>query len=98
MMIGDLAIETVYYFAVRAVDAAGNWSDVVQGVANGDDSPGLAARFKTLLLSPPDDNPAARFGHQMDGSTDLTGDGLSDLLVSSLGSGEVYLFKGEPNR
>ena len=94
--VSNLTIETVYYFAVRAVDAAGNQSDIAQAVAEGPDSPGLAARFRVLQLDPPNGDPGARFGHHMDGSTDLTGDGLSDLLVTSFRSGEAYLFKGEP--
>jgi hypothetical protein len=100
--VDELTIETVYYFAVQAYDAAGNLGAIAQGNAAGPDTPGLAARFKTTVLNHPG-TANERFGYALDGSTDLTGDGLAELIVSSIGvldpsstGGKVYIYKGTP--
>lgn len=92
LLVSDLRLEQSYYFAVQAVDAAGNIGPFVQG-DSGDETfgPAAKARFKTMILKPPGDL-QLEFGISMDGSSDLTGDGLSDLVVGS--TNKVYIFKG----
>src|SRR5690606_20479413 len=46
--VSGLTLETVYHFAVRSVDASGNWSDVAQASGSG-----VGARFNTLGLEHP---------------------------------------------
>jgi hypothetical protein len=89
-----LYIENDYYFAVRAKDAAGNVSAIV---------PTNAATRASFLVSVVSGLAASdHIGQDVDGAGDFgrpagssfTGDGMSDLLVGSNGSGRAYLFMG----
>jgi hypothetical protein len=83
-----LYIENAYYFAVSGTDAGGTRVGAFMTTAAA-----VAAHFNvTLLPSPTGTNQL--FGSVVDGSADINGDGLSDLLVASANSGLAYLFFG----
>ncbi|MEN9577270.1 MAG: hypothetical protein RJA70_279 [Pseudomonadota bacterium] len=97
MVVSDLMAGRLYNFAVQAVDAGLNLGPLVQGVSGQPlVSPGAVARHKTLVLTPPDDL-NTEFGFSADGSTDLTGDGLAELVVGSNHGNKVYIYKGDVN-
>ena len=77
-------IENDYYFAVAAVDGAGNRSGIV--------SAGPAkATFNTVTLS---GTGVEAFGFAIDGSSSINGDALADLLVGARNSSVVRIFFG----
>ncbi len=77
-------IENDYYFAVAAVDAAGNRSQIV--------SAGPAkATFNKVTLS---GTGVEAFGFAIDGSSSVNGDGLADIFVGARNSAAVRLFLG----
>lgn len=84
----DLLVETDYYFAIRAVDGAGNASDIVAI-----DAP-VRAPLNVTVLGSPDPTGQEAFGFWNDGSGDLNGDGLSDLLVSPYFGNKVFAYFG----
>ncbi|HEY1537443.1 MAG TPA: integrin alpha, partial [Polyangiaceae bacterium] len=78
-------IENDYYFAVAALDKAGNRGPIA--------SAGPAtAHFNSTLLAP--GNAAEMFGYSIDGSTSLDGDAYSDLIVGAYNSQTVYIYMG----
>jgi hypothetical protein len=84
-----LYIESGYYFAVASVDAAGNRSPIV---TTGNTA--TTAHFNVTTLSGTSGLSNELFGIQLDGSGDVNGDGLSDLLVASSNGKNAYLFLG----
>jgi FG-GAP repeat/Fibronectin type III domain/FG-GAP-like repeat len=86
----NLYIETGYYFAVAAVDAAGNRGPIASTA-----SPVIAHFNVSLIPSPTGTNQL--FGSSIDGSADVNGDGVSDLLVGTSNNGHAYLFFGATN-
>ncbi len=86
--ITDLTIETAYHFAVAARDAAGNRS--VLGIAGP-----VQAKFNLTIVSAPAGSPMdENFAVTTDGSADLNGDKLSDLLVGTT-KGRALLYLGK---
>src|SRR5262249_9204341 len=76
-----------YFFAVKARDAAGNLSPFVATTT------AVTAHFNvTLVPSPSGTNQS--FGVTLDGSQDVNGDGISDLLVGTFNDNHAYLFLG----
>lgn len=90
--VDNLRIEQTYYFAVQAIDSAGNQGPVVAADSEDDLAPAIRARFNAVVLTSPSSE--AEFGRTMDGSTDLTGDGLSELVVGSSFGNAVYIYEG----
>jgi hypothetical protein len=88
-----LFIETDYFFAVRATDAAGNVSAVVPTAA------ATRASFITTVLNGMGTD---GLGQETDGSGDFgdastlsfTPDGFSDLIVGNTGGTSVYIYFG----
>jgi hypothetical protein len=87
-----LFIETDYYFAVRAKDAAGNTSPILATA-----SPTRAPFLTTTLTGVGTDG----LGIDLDGSGDFGGagntlgsDGYSDLIVGGTGGTHVYVYFG----
>jgi hypothetical protein len=86
--LATLYIENAYYFAVVGTDTAGAHVGTVMAT-----TAAVAAHFNvTLLASPSGTNQL--FGAMVDGSADVNGDGLSDLLVATVSDGHAYLFLG----
>jgi hypothetical protein len=89
-----LYIETNYWFALRARDAAGNLGPIVATATP------TRADFQTTVLT--GGAAADHIGQDVDGSGDFgrpaglsfTGDNISDLLVGTNGAGRAYLFMG----
>jgi hypothetical protein len=85
----DLLPENPYCFGVKTLDALGRTSGL-----HDSGNPGRAS-FNATTLAPPAGGPMnEQFGTSIDGSGDLNGDGLSDLLVGSAAGGRAYLFLG----
>jgi hypothetical protein len=84
-----LYVENGYYFAVAAVDAAGNRSSIVAT------NTAVAAHFTLATL--PSFSATEAFGFGMNGEGDINDDGLSDLVVGTFGSGKVYIYLGSTN-
>jgi hypothetical protein len=82
----DRYIENNYYFAVLARDKAGNKSSFVAAGPQ-------RASFKKIEL-PGGTNEG--FGYSADGSSDINGDGLSDLVVGAIGGTRACLYFGKP--
>ena len=84
-------IENNYYFAVSALDAAGNrGTPLPVGPA--------IAHFFSKILSPPAGGPSnERFGSSVDGVADLNGDGKSDVLIGSSAGQLAYVYYGSAN-
>jgi len=80
-------IERDYYFAVAALDKAGNRSPIVST------STATRANFTQTILSTGITN--QNFGLQVDGSSDLNGDGLSDILVATGNDTRAYIYSGK---
>ncbi len=86
----NLYIENGYYFAVEATDIAGTPS------GPSSTSVAVTAHFnQTIVNSPTVTND--QFGLSSDGSGDVNGDGLSDVLVGTNGANHAYLFFGASN-
>lgn len=78
-------IETNYYFAVAATDAAGNRGSVVST------GPAKAA-FNQIVLKSGTTN--EQIGLTIDGSTSINGDAYSDLLVGGRNGYHLYVWLG----
>lgn len=82
--VNNRMIETNYYFAVAATDAAGNRSSIVAaGPAK--------ATFNQIVLN---GGTNEEFGIAIDGSTSVNGDAFADLLVGGRNSAKAYLWFG----
>src|SRR5262249_1341856 len=81
--ISPLYIENGYYFAVKAVDVAGN-----VGALAATTTP-VIAHFNTTTLTGSTGSTSEGAGYAFDGAGDADGDGLSDVLVGSYGSGQA---------
>jgi hypothetical protein len=87
LAVQGLYIENGYFFAIAAVDAAGNRSPITATGA------AVTAHFNvTTIPSPSGTNEL--FGHSLSSEGDLNGDGLSDIAVGTLAAGKAYLFLG----
>ena len=96
--VDNLYIENGYYFAVEAVDGAGNRSAITASPSTGTCTCATqccAAHFNVSLISSPSGTNQS-FGSAMDGSLDVNGDGASDLLVGTSNDTHAYLFFGGP--
>jgi hypothetical protein len=87
ILVDNLYIENNYFFAVKARDAAGNFSPMIATTSS------VAAHFNNAIISSPSGSNQL-FGALVDGSFDVNGDGFSDLLVSTVNDGHAYLFFG----
>ena len=81
----DQLIETNYYFAVAALDKAGNQSTIATA------GPTRATFNTTMLSSSITDE---RFGSTIDGSSSINGDALSDIIVGADNGNNAYAFLG----
>ncbi len=81
----DQMIETDYYFAVEALDKAGNRSALATV------GPTKATFNTTMLSSSVTDE---RFGFGIDGSSSINGDALSDIVVASANGSNAYAYFG----
>lgn len=77
-------IETNYYFAVAATDAAGNRSSVVSA------GPAKATFNQTVLTAGTNE----QLGIAIDAATSINGDVYTDLLVGGRNSNHVYVWFG----
>jgi hypothetical protein len=84
-------IENNYYFAVAAVDAAGNRGSITTA------GPTIAHFNRNILLPPAGGPTDERFGFSIDGIGDLDGDGKSDILVAAFTGLRGYVFFGSSN-
>jgi len=80
-----LYIENGYYFAVRPI-GGGMVGDVAAT------SSAVAAHFQITTI--PGITAGDNFGYGINGEGDLNGDGISDLLVGTAGSGKAYIYFG----
>ena len=86
--VGGRFIENDYYFAVRAFDAAGNVGTLAATTAT-------RAKFNTTVLAGSGAvGSNEQYGRTLDGSTDLDGDGLTDLVVGPNNGNAVYIYYG----
>ena len=86
-----LYIENAYYFAVTGTDIAGTHVGPFMAT-----STAVAAHFNVSILNSPAGT-NQQFGAILDGSGDVNGDGLSDVLVAAVNDGHAYLFFGGAN-
>jgi len=83
-----LYIENAYYFAVIGTNGSGAQVGSLMATTTA-----VAAHFNVSILSSPSGTNQL-FGAMVDGSSDLNGDGISDLLVATVNDGRAYLFLG----
>jgi hypothetical protein len=86
LTVSNLYIETDYYFAVAAVGASGERSNIVAT------SVAAAAHFNVATLPSPGTNDA--FGWAINGEGDVNGDGISDVLIATFNAARAYLYLG----
>jgi len=86
--ISPLYIETGYYFAIKAVDVAGNVGALAATVTP------VISHFNATTLSGTSGSTSEGAGFSMDGTGDANGDGLSDVLIGSFNNSRAYLFLG----
>ncbi len=86
--VGDRMVEKDNYFGIRAKDIGGNQSPIASAGP-------YKAQFTATILS--SSTTGEGFGFVADGSTDLNGDGLSELIVGTRGGKNVYIFSGSEN-
>jgi len=88
IVIGGRRIETEQYFGVVPVDEAGNRGALqVFGP--------VRAEFLRHIIPRPSSTPTgSRFGRSVDGFADLTGDGISDLVVGTGAGRRAYIIEG----
>jgi FG-GAP-like repeat/FG-GAP repeat len=94
-----LYIENCYYFAVEALDIAGNRSAPVSSPNDGVCTCNIHACsshfIPTALASGAVGVTSEQFGVMLDGSGDVNNDGLSDLIVASSNGKHAYLYLGQ---
>jgi hypothetical protein len=88
VVISSLYIENGYYFGVASVDAEGRRSGITSTSA------AVAVHFNMTAIDAPRAPMAEIFGIGSDGSADVNGDGLSDLVVGTGNTSRAYLFLG----
>jgi hypothetical protein len=84
-----LYIENSYYFAVEGTNATGT------GALEATSAATIAHFNQTIINSPAGTNEV--FGASSDGSGDVNGDQISDILVGTSSSSRAYLFLGSTN-
>jgi FG-GAP repeat/FG-GAP-like repeat len=91
LLVSNLFIETGYYFAVTGTDASSAHvgTFMMTGTAT-------TARFNVSIIPSPSGTNQV-FGAILDGTADVNGDGISDLLVATSNDGHAYLFFGAAN-
>lgn len=87
-VLAKLYIENAYYFAVVGTDLAGAQVGSLMTT-----STAVGAHFNVSILNSPSGTNQL-FGAMLDGSSDLNGDGISDLLVATVSDGHAYMFLG----
>jgi hypothetical protein len=81
-------IENGYYFAVTGTDGANAHVGAFMATATA-----VTAHFNVSLIASPSGTNQS-FGATLDGSRDVNGDGVSDLLVATYNDNHAYLFFG----
>jgi hypothetical protein len=87
-VLAKLYIENAYYFAVMGTNATGAQVGTLMTTTTA-----AAAHFNVSILNSPSGTNQL-FGAMLDGSSDLNGDGLSDLLAATVSDGRAYMFLG----
>jgi FG-GAP-like repeat/FG-GAP repeat len=82
-------IENGYYFAVTGTDSGGTHVGAFMAT-----SAAVTAHFNVTTLAGTSGLTNEEFGFQFDGSGDVDGNGVSDLLVGSFNGQQAYLFLG----
>ena len=84
----NLYIENGYFFAIEAVDAAGNRSSIDATTT------ALAAHFNATTLTGTSGLSNEETGVSVDGTGDANCDQISDIVAGSFNSGSVYIYFG----
>ncbi len=87
-LLAKLYIENDYYFAVTGTDTAGAHVGTLMAT-----TAAVAAHFNVTLINSPSGTNQS-FGVSLDGSQDVNGDGISDLLVGTYMDNHAYLYLG----
>src|SRR5690606_15163004 len=73
---------------VRAVASGGNSGAIVATAS------ATREEFQTLFIPAPTDGLNSQWGYSVDASTDLTGDGLADMVVGQRFNDRAYIYFG----
>jgi hypothetical protein len=88
LLVKNLYVETDYYFGVQGVNGTGGAVGALMTTATA-----TRSKFQTSILTSPSGTNQL-FGAVIDGSGDVNGDGLSDVLIGTSNDTHAYLYLG----